>query len=87
MFEAVMNYTWFCWAPMMTRVGDTLVYDTEEITNMDKVISKFAPQFKNSIVGIGGHNDGTFNLPKPDCVYPHLGVIKKILKKHSLVGK
>ena len=32
---------------------------------MDKVISKFAPQFKNSIVGIGGHNDGTFNLPKP----------------------
>ncbi len=65
MFEAVMNYTWFCWAPTMTRVGDTLIYDIEEITNMDKVISKFVPQFKKSKVGIGGHNDGTFILPKP----------------------
>ena len=65
MFEAVMNYTWFCWAPTMTRVGDTIIYDIEEITNLDKVISKFTPQFKKSEVAIGGHNDGTFNLPKP----------------------
>ena len=46
MFEAVMNYTWFCWASMMTRVGDTLVYDTEEITNMDKVIPSSNPSLK-----------------------------------------
>ena len=65
LFEPVMNYTWFCWAPTMTRVGDTIIYDVEEITNMDKVISKFTPQFKKSKVAIGGHNDGTFCLAKP----------------------
>ncbi len=81
MFEIVMNYTWFCWAPTMTRVGDTIIYDVEELTNMDKVISKFVPQFKKSKVAIGGHNDGTFCLAKPGlCISASWGRKEKFEK-------
>ena len=67
-FATAMNYTWLFWGPTVTRVGDTLVYDCVDTTNMDKVIPKFFPEFKKSRVAIGGHNDGTFCLPKPGLV-------------------
>ena len=56
------------WAPTVTRVGDTLVVDKKDITNLPKVMNELYPQFKTPHVAIGGHNDGTFCTPKPGLV-------------------
>lgn len=64
-FCNALALTYSFWAPQITRVGDTLVIDTEEIQNLDKVILEMYPEFKMANTAIGGHNDGSFNLPKP----------------------
>ncbi len=64
-FERFLYQTSAFWAPQITRVGDTLIIDTEDITNLDKVILEMYPNYKKANVAIGGHNDGSFNLPKP----------------------
>ena len=64
-FKNAMALTYGFWAPQVTRVGDTLVVDTEEIENLDKVILEMYPEFKMANTAIGGHSDGSFNLPKP----------------------
>lgn len=57
--------TWFYPAPLVTRVGDRLVVDTAEYSNMGEYISSRYPQYKQTKVGIGGHSDGTFCPVKP----------------------
>lgn len=57
--------TWGFWAPIITRVGDTLIVDQEEYSNLGRVLLEMYPEFKQSRVGIGGHNDGTFSPVKP----------------------
>ncbi len=53
------------WAPTVTRCGDRLIVDNYDVKNLSNVIEEMYPQFKSPNVAIGGHNDGTFNLPKP----------------------
>ena len=53
------------WAPIITRVGDTLIVDQEDYLNLGKVILQMFPGFKQTHVAIGGHNDGTFSPVKP----------------------
>lgn len=53
------------WAPIITRAGDTLIVDQEDYTNLGQVLLKMFPEFKQSHVAIGGHNDGTFSPVKP----------------------
>ena len=57
--------TWGFWAPIVTRVGDTLIVDQEEYGNLGKELMRMYPEFKQTRVGIGGHNDGTFSPVKP----------------------
>ena len=64
-FCRAMHLSYSFWAPQITRVGDTLIIDTEEISNLDSAILKMYPEFKGANTAIGGHNDGSFNLPKP----------------------
>lgn len=69
--EEYHNYchsTWGFWAPMVTRVGETLVVDTAEQQNLGKYMIANYPEFSQSNVAIGGHNDGTFCTPKPGLV-------------------
>ncbi len=53
------------WAPTVTRCGDRLIVDNYDVKNLSDVMEEMYPQFKSPNVAIGGHNDGTFNLPKP----------------------
>lgn len=53
------------WAPIITRVGDTLIVDQEDYINLGKVMLNMYPEFKQTRVAIGGHNDGTFSPVKP----------------------
>jgi len=53
------------WAPIITRAGDTLIVDQEDYANLGKVILNMFPEFKQTRVAIGGHNDGTFSPVKP----------------------
>ncbi len=53
------------WAPTVTRCGDRLIVDNYDVKNLSNVMEEMYPQFKSPNVAIGGHNDGTFNLPKP----------------------
>ena len=64
-FRRAMHLSYSFWAPQITRVGDTLIVDTEEISNLDSAILEMYPEFKSANTAIGGHNDGSFNLPKP----------------------
>lgn len=66
--EEYMEYvfqTFGFWAPIVTRVGDTLIIDHEEYSNLGRVLLSRYPEFKQTTVAIGGHNDGTFCTPKP----------------------
>ena len=56
------------WAPQVTRAGDTLIIDTEEIENLDTYLMELYPHYKKTNVAIGGHNDGSFCLAKPGLV-------------------
>ncbi len=53
------------WAPTITRCGDRLIVDNYDVRNLSDKMQEMYPQFKAPHVAIGGHNDGTFNLPKP----------------------
>lgn len=63
-----MQYTWNTfgfWAPIVTRVGDTLIVDHEDYSNLGQVLLDKFPEFEQTHVAIGGHNDGTFSPVKP----------------------
>ena len=63
--KEILRYTWSYWAPMITRVGDTFIIDNFETENLSDYILENYPVYKKANVAIGGHNDGSFNLPKP----------------------
>ena len=51
----------YCWVdPFVTRVGDTLVVDSEDRLNVDKWLLKKLQNINKYIMPIGGHNDGSF---------------------------
>jgi len=69
------------WAPTVTRVGDTMVVDSYDISNLPRVINDLYPQFKIPHVAVGGHNDGTFCTPKPGLVVCAPWIDKESFKK------
>ena len=64
-YMAYVPETFGFWAPIVTRIGDTLIVDHEDYTNLGQVLLKMFPEFKQTHVAIGGHNDGTFSPVKP----------------------
>ena len=51
-------------APCVTRVGDKIICDIQDFKSIDKVMTKFT-EFQQVTAAIGGHNDGSINLPRP----------------------
>jgi len=64
-YMSYVSETFQFWAPIITRVGDTLIVDQEDYTNLGQVLLEMFPEFKQTRVAIGGHNDGTFSPVKP----------------------
>lgn len=62
------NLTWTYQAPSVTRVGDTLVVDEIEVSNLGEYLRKEYPQFKQTHHAMGGHNDGVFCPVKPGAI-------------------
>ena len=62
-FKCISTYCWD--APFVTRVGDTLVVDSEDKINVGPYLLKKFPEYKQVNHAIGGHNDGTFCPLKP----------------------
>ena len=56
------------WAPLIHRVGDRLVVDQQDWANLSDVILERYPQFTAANIAVGGHTDGSMNLPKPGLV-------------------
>ena len=56
------------WAPAIHRVGNRLIIDQEDWSNIDEVILERYPEFVSATVAVGGHTDGSMNLPKPGLV-------------------
>lgn len=68
------------WAPYITRVGNRLIIDQEACPDLSELILERYPIFEGANVVVGGHNDGTFNLPKPGLVVCTPYVDKNIFK-------
>ena len=81
MFERYRANTQQFWAPTVTRCGDRLIVDTEDVQNLNIILGHMYPQFKTPTVAIGGHNDGTFCTPKPGLVICAPWVDKNIFAK------
>lgn len=64
-FTQYRNMTWGYQAPSVTRVGDTLVVDEIEVSNLGTYLNENYPQFKQTNHALGGHNDGVFCPIKP----------------------
>jgi hypothetical protein len=62
------NMTWGYQAPSVTRVGDTLVVDEIEVSNLGQYLRKEYSQFKQTHHAMGGHNDGVFCPVKPGAI-------------------
>ena len=63
--EQYRNMSWGYQAPSVTRVGDVLVVDQIEVSNLGKYLKRNYPQFKQTNHALGGHNDGVFCPIKP----------------------
>jgi len=55
-------------APVVHRVGNRLIVDVEDYTNLDKVLLERYQEFTGANIAVGGHTDGSMNLPKPGLV-------------------
>jgi len=62
--ESTFNF----WAPAVHRVGNKLIVDHEDWSNLSDVILERYPEFTSANVTVGGHTDGSMNLPKPGLV-------------------
>ena len=67
-FEQAHKQSWNFFAPFITRFGDRLVVDNDEIKNLGEWIIKEFPEYKQTKIAIGGHSDGTFCPVKPGKV-------------------
>lgn len=59
------SMSWGYQAPSVTRVGDTLVVDQIEVSNLGTYLLDNYPQFRQTNHALGGHNDGVFCPIKP----------------------
>lgn len=66
--EKMRNHTWGFWAPAVHRVGNRLIIDQEDWSNLADFLLDRYPQYEGANTAIGGHNDGSMNLPKPGLV-------------------
>jgi hypothetical protein len=55
-------------APIIHRVGNRLIIDHQDWSNVDEVILERYPEFTGANIAVGGHTDGSMNLPKPGLV-------------------
>ena len=62
--ESTFNF----WAPAVHRVGNKLIVDQEDWSNIDEILLERYPEFTSANVTVGGHTDGSMNLPKPGLV-------------------
>lgn len=67
-YNQYKNMSWQYQAPSVTRVGDTLVVDEIEVSNLGNYLHKEYPQFKQTHHAMGGHNDGVFCPVKPGAI-------------------
>ena len=65
--DSIKN-TFNFWAPAIHRVGNRLIIDQEDWSNIDEVVLERYPEFVSATVAVGGHTDGSMNLPKPGLV-------------------
>ena len=85
-FKIYLWKTWNFGAPHITRIGDTILIDEKEKTGFAEWYNKISNnKFKVKIVDVGGHNDGSMNLPKPGLVVA-APWMKKEFFKDSLPG-
>ena len=63
-----INATFNFWAPAVHRVGNKIIVDHEDWSNLSDVILERYPEFTSANVTVGGHTDGSMNLPKPGLV-------------------
>ena len=74
------------WAPQIIRVGNKLIIDEEDKTNLGEWVLDKYPQFKStSAITAGGHTDGAMCLPKPGLVI-HTPWIDGNIFKETLPG-
>ena len=70
--------------PFVTRVGDTVVVDSEDKTgNVGRLLKNF-PEFKQAHHAIGGHNDGS--LPAKAWAYYYSNVAYRLFRNISWLG-
>ena len=67
-YDQAVDQSWNFFAPCVTRFGDRLVVDNEDIKNLGQWIQQEFPQYKQTKIAIGGHSDGTFCPVKPGKV-------------------
>lgn len=67
-YKRYRYHTHYFWAPTITRVGTKLIADLQDVSNLDTVLNDLYPNFQCDITSIGGHNDGSYCLPKPGLV-------------------
>ncbi len=63
-----IDATFLFWAPAIHRVGNRLIIDHEDWSNIDEVILERYSEFTSANIAVGGHTDGCMNLPKPGLV-------------------
>ena len=56
------------WAPQIIRLGNRLIIDQEDYSNLGEKVLERYPMFKGSKITVGGHTDASMNLPKPGLV-------------------
>jgi|TARA_R110002167_G_scaffold91682_1_gene246572 hypothetical protein len=66
--ECFEDHKWGFWAPAVHRVGNRLIIDEEDWSNLSEFLLNRYPEFEAANVAIGGHNDSSMNLPKPGLV-------------------
>lgn len=62
------SHHWGFWAPAVHRVGNRLIIDEEDWSNLSEFLLNRYPEYEGANVAIGGHNDGSMNLPRPGLV-------------------
>ncbi len=59
---------WGFWAPAVHRVGNRLIVDQEDWSNLAEFLLDRYPQFISANIAVGGHTDGSMNLPRPGLI-------------------
>ena len=68
------------WAPQIIRLGNRLIIDQEDFSNLSEKVTERYPIFEGSKIAVGGHTDGSMNLPKPGLVVSGPWIPKETFK-------